>query len=217
LGGSVQLGHYPPAIDQYRAVLQDDGNFVVFRNAWTSTLFVISAIDPVRNVEISKIEHNLPAAKTLHAEPAALYRQTVRNDSPILQESTISGASSVTETSGWSDSLGIKLGEKSTFTEGIPLVAEGEIEVAVEVTNTFTWNGSTAKAKTWGFSTPVSVPAMTTIVGLVSATLSTIAVPYTLTGTFVVTSGARIPGSVDGTYTGSNSNDLTVSAPASPV
>jgi hypothetical protein len=48
------------------------------------------------------------------------------------------------------------------------------------------------------------------IVGLVAATLSTIAVPYTLTGTFILKSGARVQGSATGIYTGSNSHDLTV-------
>jgi hypothetical protein len=45
---------------------------------------------------------------------------------------------------------------------------------------------------------------------IVSTTLSTIAVPYTLTGTFVFKSGTRMPGTVTGLYTGSNSHDLTV-------
>ena len=40
--------------------------------------------------------------------------------------------------------------------------------------------------------------------------MSTIAVPYTLTGTFVFKSGARMPGTMRGLYTGTNSHDLTV-------
>jgi len=168
------------------------------------------ATDPVEDVEIASIEYDVAAAKTLQSGPAELYRQTVRNDTTQAQTSSINGSATVSETSGWSDSLAVKVGVSTSFKTGVPFIAEGKVQVSVEVTNTYTWNGSTTKSKTWGFNTPVNVPPHTVIVGLVSATLSTIAMPYTLKGTFLLKSGARIPGSVTGIYTGTNSHDLTV-------
>jgi hypothetical protein len=220
--GSVQLGHYKPEGGQYNAVMQDDGNFCVYRQGSASALFCSMATDPVTDVEISSIEYDVAAAKTLHSGPAELYRQTVRNDSAIPQSSSISGSATVSETSGWSDSLAVKVGVSTSFKTGIPFIAEGKVTVSVDVTNTYTWNGSKTTAKTWGFNTPVVVPPHTTIVGLISATLSTIAVPYTLSGTFILKSGARIAGRINGIYTGSNSHDLTVTfvqlgAGASPI
>lgn len=209
--GTVQLGHYPPANGQYRAVLQDDGNFCVYRQDSTLALFSTDAIDPVKDVaEITSIVYDVASAKVLQTSPEELYRQTVHNNTDVSQSSSISGSRSIAETSGWSDSLAVKVGAKTTFKTGIPYVAEGKIEVSVELTNTYTWNGSETETKTWNFSTPVTVPPHSAIVALVAATLSTIAVPYTLSGTLILQSGAQLPGHVSGIYTGSNSHDMTV-------
>jgi hypothetical protein len=199
---------------QFFAIIQDDGNFCVYKGTGPAdnrgSIWCTMAIDPVVDVEISSIEYDVAGAKTLHSAPSELYRQVVTNQSTQPQSSSISGSSSVSETSGWSDSLAVKIGVSTNFKTGIPFVAEGKVTVSVDVTKTYTWNGSTTITKSWGFNTPVTVNPHTTIVGLVSATLSTIAVPYTLKGTFILKSGIRIPGSVKGLYTGSNSHDLTV-------
>jgi len=199
---------------QFFAVMQNDGNFCVYKGTGPADnrgfVWGTMATDPVEDVEIASIEYDVAAAKTLQSGPAELYRQTVRNDTTQAQTSSINGSATVSETSGWSDSLAVKVGVSTSFKTGVPFIAEGKVQVSVEVTNTYTWNGSTTKSKTWGFNTPVNVPPHTVIVGLVSATLSTIAMPYTLKGTFLLKSGARIPGSVTGIYTGTNSHDLTV-------
>jgi Clostridium epsilon toxin ETX/Bacillus mosquitocidal toxin MTX2 len=199
---------------QFFAVMQNDGNFCVYKGTGPADncgfVWGTMKTDPVEDVEIASIEYDVAAAKTLQSGPAELYRQIVRNDTTQAQSSTISGSATVSETSGWSDSLAVKVGVKTSFKTGIPCIAEGKVEVSVEVTNTYTWNGSTTNTKTWGFNTPVTVPPHAVIVGMVSATISTIAVPYKLRGTFLLKSGARIPGSVTGIYTGTNSHDLTV-------
>ncbi len=199
---------------KFFAILQGDGNLCVYKGTGPADnqgyLWGTQAIDPVVDVEISRIDYDVNAATILRSGPAELYRQTVVNGSGQAQSSTISGSETVSETSGWSDSLAVKVGVSTGFKTGIPFVAEGKVTVSLEVTNTYTWNGSTTTSKTWGFNTPVSVPPHSSIVAFVSATLSTIAVPYTLSGTFILKSGARVPGKVQGTYTGTNSHDLTV-------
>jgi hypothetical protein len=196
------------------AALQGDGNLCVYKGKDPGDnkgyVWGTQAIDPVADFEIATLDYDVNGAKVLQSGPAELYRQTVRNDSQYPQSSTITGSQSVSETSGWSDSLAVKVGVSTSFKTGIPFVAEGKVQVSVEVTNTYTWNGSKTSTKTWGFNTPVSVPAKTVIIGLVSATLSTIAVPYTMKGSFILRSGVRIPGTIQGTYLGTNSHDLTV-------
>jgi hypothetical protein len=196
------------------AAMQDDGNFCVYSGTGPGDnrggVWCTMATDPVVDVEISSIDYDVAAARVLKSSPAELYRQIVHNQTNSPQESSISGSATVSETSGWSDSLAVKVGVSTSFKTGIPFVAEGKVTVSVDVTNTYTWNGSTTRSKTWGFNTPVKVPPHTTIVGLISATLSTIAVPYTLKGTFIMKSGARVPGTAKGVYTGSNSHDLDV-------
>lgn len=178
-------------------------------NSWATRLRIQDA-DPVTDVEISSIVYDIDHATILSSGPAELYRQRLENKSSVQQSSTISGSASVTETTGWSDTLGIMIGAKTTFKTGVPLLAEAEVELSMEMTNTFTWNGSESKTKTWGFESPVVVPPYSVVVGLVAATVSTIAVPYTLKGTIVHRSGARVPCDIKGVYTGTNSHDLTV-------
>jgi len=195
--------------------MQHDGNFVVYKgtslNDQQGPLWASSVLDPVVDCEmISSIDYDINAAKILQSGPAELYRQIVKNETMLTQTSTINGSASVSETSGWSDTVAIMVGVSTTFTTEIPFVAEGEVTVSAEVTNTYEWNGSTTRTKTWGFDTPVSVPPQTTMVGLVSATISTITVPYTLKGTLVLKSGTRMTGQIRGIYIGANSYDLTV-------
>jgi hypothetical protein len=207
------LGQSQP--DQaYFAVMQDDGNLCVYKGNSPADnqggVWCTMAIDPVVDIEISSINYDVAAAKVIKSTPADLYRQTVINNTSQPQTSSISGSESVSETSGWSDSLAVKVGVSTSFKTGIPFIAEGKITVSLDVTNTYTWNGSTTRTKTWSFNTPVTVPANSTYVALIAATVSTISVPYTLTGTLILKSGARVPGIINGMYTGSNSHDLTV-------
>ncbi len=202
------------AVQAYFAVLQDDGNLCVYKgtspNDNQGFVWASMATDPVVDIEISAIDYDVISAKIIKTTPADLYRQSVTNNTTQTQTSSISGSESVTETSGWSDSLAVKVGVSTSFKTGIPFIAEGKITVSLDVTNTYTWNGSTSRSKTWSFNTPVSVPANTTYVALIAATVTTISVPYTMTGTLILKSGARIPGIINGLYTGSNSHDLTV-------
>lgn len=197
----------------YVANLQDDGNFCVYHadpRDGQKAIWCTMAIDPVVDVEIATIDYDVAAARILNSSPAELYRQQVSNHTMQTQASSISGSQSVSETSGWSDSLGVKVGVKTTFKTGLPFVAEGKVEVSTELSNTFTWSGSTTNTKTWAFNTPLSVPPQATMVAIVAATISTITVPYTLNGTLTLKSGTRMLGQIKGIYTGTNSHDLTV-------
>ena len=213
-GGGVWCSSQAPGEGQYFAVIQDDGNFCVYRGTGLSDnhggVWCSMHIDPVADFQIQQISYDVTAAAILKSGPAELYRQTVRNMTTVDQTSTIEGSESIEQMSGWSDSLGITVGVATSFACGVPLVAEGKVDVSVEANNTYTWSGSETRNKTWSWSVPVNVPASSTSSVIVSTTMSTIAVPYTLTGTFVFQSGARMPGTMRGLYTGTNSHDLTV-------
>jgi len=177
-----------------------------------ATELSIDSIDPVVDfVDIEGIEYDVKQAKILSQGPVSLFHQTVFNNTGIEQTSNIHGEESISETTGWSDSLAIKVGVKTTFKTKIPFVAEGGIEMSVEASNTYQWNGSTTTSRKWGFNTPIKVPPHTNAAVIVGVSVSTIAVPYTMTGTYVYKSGKRARGTVIGLYTGTNSSDLSVS------
>lgn len=197
---------------QYFAAMQDDGNLCVYKsNSGEGALWCTMAIDPIVDIStISSITYHIESAKIIKQGPAELYRKVVHNKTEVPQTSTISGSISTSMQSGWSDSLGVKVGAKTTFETGIPFVAKGEVEVSAEVSNTFTWNGSTTKTQTFSFSTPVSVPPQSSIIALVSSTVSTVSVPCTVICEAILKSGVKLPAKIQGLYVGTNSHDLEV-------
>ncbi len=198
------------------ARLEDDGNFCVYpetgpegsRDAlavWSS-----GTNDPIKSIQASRIEYDSLAATFLSTRTVSLDTETVTNNSNTSQSATISGSQTVTETSGWSDALGVSVSVSETFEGGVPLVADGTVQVSASVSNTYTWNGSQSRSRTWSWSVPVTAPAHTVTSAVASVMKSTISVPYTLHGTIVFASGKTMPGHVTGTYKGANSHNLEV-------
>jgi hypothetical protein len=209
--GSANFAHNVPNDSSCYAIMQNDGNLCVYDKGGKLWWQANAANRVVDVQEIAKIDYNVAAAQVTHSSPTELFRQKVENTTDVAQTSTIQGSGSVSETSGWSDSLAVKVGVSTTFDAQIPFVGGGKVQVSVDVTNTYTWNGSTTTTKTWGFNTPVSVPPHTTSVVLVAATISKLTVPYTVTGTVILANGRKLPNRrINGVYTGTNSHDLTV-------
>lgn len=198
----------------YFAILQDDGNFCVYRGTGPSDnqglVWNSGVTDPIENIDIASIDYDVANATIEDSVPQGIYSQDVQNNSAETQNSSIQSTQGVNETSGWSDSLSVDVGFKATYKTGVPIVAETSVEMSASVTTTFTWNGSTTRTNNWGFNVTASVNAGCEIKVLVSVTLSTISVPYVLTGTGTFKSGISMPVTINGTYNGSNSHDLLV-------
>jgi hypothetical protein len=165
--------------------------------------------------EISKIEYDAGAAKILATSSPELYRMNVHNKFDTEQTSEISGELSWSETKGWSDTVGVKVGVKTSFKCAVPFITEGGVEVSVEASNEYTWHHSDTHDKKVSFRAPVTLPPHGNGVVLAHCTLATIAVPYALTGTFVLKSGTKWCGELHGLYTGSNGYNIEITlAPA---
>jgi hypothetical protein len=204
------------ALGDYFVALQDDGNLCVYKGTGPSDneglVWASGVTDPVKTVDpITSITYDVDAAQIVGSPTSReLYRQTVANQSDVTQTTSIQSSTSVSETSGWSDTLGVKIGVSTSFQAGIPFIADGKITVSTEVTNSYTWNGSTTTTRVWSFNAPVTVPPHDTITALVTVQISTLVVPYTLEGIVELTSGVKLPGTIHGVYTGTNSHDMTV-------
>ena len=86
----------------------------------------------------------------------------------------------------------------------------GKVVLSSDAGHAYLRNGAATTAKIWGFNAPAAVPSNSAMMCLVSAIRSSVIVPYTLHGTFTLASGRQVSGSVDGTYSGSNYHDLSV-------
>jgi hypothetical protein len=198
----------------FYAIIQDDGNFCIYEgNAPHDNprpLWCAHSTDEVVNFEILSIDYDVAHSTIKETNPSDIYEQTVVNDLDIPQTSSIHGSRSVEEMSGWSDTLGIRIGLKTEFKTKIPIIADGKVELSVDVSNEYTWNGSTTHTHDWSFDTPITLQAHTKGKVVIIVSISTISVPYTMTGNHVHKSGTKIPGIVTGTYTGTNSHNQQV-------
>jgi hypothetical protein len=124
----------------------------------------------------------------------------------VQQSTTISGEKTVTDTQGWENTYGVKV----TMSGGIKIPLISDFKVTVEGSASWTQNGETSTTRTFAWQQPVLVPPKSKVVATVAVTKTTLVVPYTLSGDYVYSSGARVAGTNGGTFTGVNSHDLEV-------
>lgn len=204
-----------PGGGRFFAAMQDDGNFVIYRGdppgSWQAAVWATNTVDPVVDMEPDGITYDLAQAQIVGESTPDIYVQHVTNDTAQQQTSSIGGGASVTETSGWSSTLGIKAGVKTSLSVGVPVVADGKVEVSAEASYSYTWSGSESRTRSWTFNAPVVVPPHSSGTVVAKVALTSVRVPFVVTGVFVTASGKRIHGQATGTYVGTSSHDLTVS------
>lgn len=167
-------------------------------------------VDAVTGFNATAITYDTAHAQITGTSLDELDKVTNTNNTTVQQSTTISNQKQVTAKQAWSDTYGIKVTVGTELKAGFPIFAEGKVSVSVEGSASFQQNGETTTQTTYTWQQPVIVPAQSTVVAVVAVTDTTLTVPYTMTGDVVYASGAQAPYSINGTYTGTNSNDLQV-------
>jgi Clostridium epsilon toxin ETX/Bacillus mosquitocidal toxin MTX2 len=167
---------------------------------------VCKAVDAVVEFDGNTIGYDLDRLQITEASLESLDKVTHENGTNVQQSTTVSGEKTVEDVHGWSHTEGLKV--KAEGKVGIPFVTDGKVEV--EGSLEFVQNGSHTTKTTFTWSQPVLVPAKSTVVATVAVTKTTLTVPYTLSGTYLYSSGARVAGTIGGTFTGTNNHDLNV-------
>jgi hypothetical protein len=199
----------------FHAVLNNDGSLCVCKGSDPAIapdqLWSSGVTDPVASIDqIERIDYDLEHALVAASRPADLYRETVSNRSGQVQTSMLSGSVMVSDTTAWSDELQARALAPASFKGAVPVASSGKVVLSSETGHDYIRNGAATSGKTWGFNAPAAVPPNSSMTCLVSAIRTAVIVPYTLHGAFTLASGCRLSGSVDGTYSGSNCHDLSV-------
>ncbi|GEM_PF-870685 len=200
---------------QFYAHLQDDGNFAICKGSspcdYQGAVWSSGVTDPVERIdEVHRIEYALESAKIIHARPSDLYRETVNNSNEQAQTSLVSGSVTVSDTAAWTDQLDLAAPAPAGFKGPVPVVTGNRVVLSSDSGHMFMRNGAASTSKTWGFNAPAAVPPHSSMMCLVAAVRSSVVVPFCLFGIFTLKSGARVQGSVAGTFSGTNSHDLSV-------
>lgn len=167
-------------------------------------------MDTVASFEASGISYDTANYRLIGTSLEQLDKVSTTNATTVQQSTEISGTRTSTNSEGWSDTRGISVTLSAGFMTGIPILAQGQVTMTATGSYSFTRNGSTQRTQSFTWRQPVIVPAMSRVDATVTVTHSTISVPYTMTGSFLYTSGARAAGSIGGTFTGGNSDYLQV-------
>jgi Clostridium epsilon toxin ETX/Bacillus mosquitocidal toxin MTX2 len=200
--------------DTVKAVVEDDGNFCIYSlgegrpSSAAKALWKSNVTDPVVEYDLSKITYDLNAVQILGSEPVTCLTLDAENNSDNEQTPTIGGNYSLSRTSGWSNALAVKVGIKVTGEAGVPLLAEGKVELSTEVQNTYTWNGSKTESVGYTFSAPLKLGPHERGKVVVTATSTRINVPYSGTGELHFKSGARCSRRIEGMYEGANGHSV---------
>ncbi len=200
---------------RFHAVLNNDGSLCVCKGSDPAIapdqLWSSGVTDPVARIDlVERIEYDLRTALVPASRPADLYRETVSNPNGQVQTSMLSGSVIVSDTIAWSDELQAGALAPAGFKGAVPVVSSGKVRLSSETGHGYIRNGAATTGKTWGFNAPAAVPPNSSMMCLVSAIRSTIIVSYKLYGVFTLASGHRVSGSIDGTFSGSNCHDLSV-------
>jgi len=111
-----------------------------------------------------------------------------------------------TKTSTWNSSVSLKLGVKTTLQSGVPLIAEGKIEISGEFAGEYQWGETETSTNAVEAVYKVTVPPMTTVKVSLLATRGSCDVPFSYSQRDTLTNGEQVTYTMDdGVYTGVNS------------
>jgi hypothetical protein len=174
--------------------------------------FITNAADSLvdeEHIPWTKIEYDIEKAVTTpNGPPKVAAKVTGVNKSSSPQEATIHLAYTLTTTTGWKHSAGLKIGAKAEFGAGVPGVSHSKVEISAEVSYGFEWNKAVTTSNTATIDTTVSVPPKKAVMAQVTWQESSVRVPFSVKGMGTFASGAKAPISFNGVYEGISSWDV---------
>jgi hypothetical protein len=191
-------------------ILHDDGNLCIYREGTTAPVWSSGHIDPVTAIHLNQIEYHKPDVPPPPDIIIQVDRKVLVNETSTEQIETFLYKKTVKDTIGWSHTSGLTEGAKISVNAKLPLSISADIGMSTEFHETSAWNGEATKETDWSFEEPVKLKPHSAITAVIEATVTTITVPYTLTGRFFFQSGREVNGHTHGVYTGTHTHDLTV-------
>ena len=117
------------------------------------------AIMPAEEFELLEVTYTLDDDDIFIQLPSIIENITVDNGGDVQQSMTATFSQKATESSTFSRTHGFSVSVASTFKTGIPVLAEGKLNVTTLTNNAWTFGGSEAKEDSRSYSFPLVVPA----------------------------------------------------------
>lgn len=122
--------------DALECFLTDEGTFGLRQkgeNLWTNGFS-----EPLAEYIVDDCSYDTAHIKRGTAKDKGALEQDLENNTDLEQSMTMSKTLTLTVTSGWSNSLGVKIAVSAKGGVNIPILGKGEVTVSTEVSNAYT-------------------------------------------------------------------------------
>lgn len=189
--------------DALECFLTDEGTFGVRQkgeNLWDNGFS-----DPIAEYTVDDCTYDIDHVKRGTPKDKGAMEQDLENNTDTEQSMTMAKTLTMTVTSGWSNTIGLKIAVSAKAGASIPFLGKGEVTVSTEISNAYTWSKSQTNTTSVNLSIPIRVPGHKKYRGYAFLQEVEFEVPYTMRGQFRFKSGQTVTQTITGTYKGANS------------
>jgi hypothetical protein len=127
------------------------------------------------------VDFDVANAKIKSIQPKSIFSQTSKNDTNVTQTPIITISETTEQQSTFETEVGVEIGITTSFSCGVPMVAEGKVEVSAKVHTNQKWGTTNTTSQMWEASVPLTVPPYTHLRVTATVTESVLDVPFTTT------------------------------------
>lgn len=190
-------------------------------NAAVSTITAeakIRVVEAVLSREIYNVEFKLSEARIYNEKPLSIPSVTSINRTSQQHTKKLTLTYEETESKTWTSTVSLKIGVTTSFRAGVPIIADGKVEVSTEFSGAYEWGASITKTTTHEVAYEVIVPAMTKVTLRAAVTQGSVDVPFSYTQKDILTTGLVVTSTMhDGLFTGLNSYNFHYETTEEPV
>ncbi|MBB3108817.1 hypothetical protein FHS18_000869 [Paenibacillus phyllosphaerae] len=132
-------------------------------------------------ITLTRMDFQMDQASILKSVPVVSSKQLVTNLTAHEQTETVTFSVTKGKTYSFKREHGLKISEGITFSAGLPLVGETEVEIVVEGTHTYSEDHTEEETEEVTLEIPVTVPAQSAVTVSAIMLQGIIDVPYTAT------------------------------------
>jgi hypothetical protein len=132
-------------------------------------------------LEMTGITFDVQNAVIQSTQPRGIFTQKSKNSSDTQQNPSVSFNETVEEQATFESEVGLEIGASTSFSSGVPILAEGKVEVSAKVHTNLKWGRTNTTSHTFAANVPLSVPPHTTLMVTATVTESILSVPFTTT------------------------------------
>ena len=123
------------------------------------------------DVVVEMLEFEYDKVDVSHT-PQLVASSTFSNGTDAQATQTFSDTKTTTSSFKWGLQEGLKIGAKTSFKVGVPLIADGKVEVSAELNVGSTQEWTTTQAQSWGYSAQIPVPPHTMVTASLLVTMA---------------------------------------------